>query len=538
MDKKMSGITRRDALSGLAAALGAAVPARSALAASWTTDGLAYGPARPFSFEAVKREAATLAAKPFEPLDLPYADLLQQIDYDAFFQIAFRRDQSVWQGGGEGAPIQLFHLGRYVKEPVSIAVVEEGAAREILYRQSSFDMPPLHVARQLPPDIGFAGFRVMSEDQTWDWLSFLGASYFRSPGAGKQYGMSARGLAIDTAMPGGEEFPRFTKLWLESVPGERGRLIVNALLEGPSVAGAYRFDCRRDKGVVMEVEMEVHPRKAVERLGIAPLTSMFWYGEKDRRNAPDWRPEIHDSDGLAVWTGAGERIWRPLNNPSAVMTNSFADESPKGFGLMQRDRDFDHYQDDGVFYDRRPSVWVEPVGEWGRGTVQLVEIPTVDETHDNIVAYWVPEGPVRPGQPLAFRYRLHWAYDEPQPTTAARAGETFIGMGGQPGQERPRDLHQFVVDFSGGDLGRFGPKDGVTPVVSASRGEIVRSAAYPVVDRPGLFRSAFELKAEGHAPVDVRLYLKRGGEALTETWIYQYFPEDPRLGASLRMSAE
>ena len=255
-------------------------------------------------------------------------------------------------------------------------MAEGGSAREIVYRQSYFDMPEKHVAHSLPDGIGFAGFRVMAEDQTWDWLAFLGASYFRSPGAAKQYGMSARGLAIDTALPSGEEFPRFSTFWLEAVPGSRERVVIYALLESPSVVGAYRFDCAYANGVAMDVDMHIVARKPIERTGIAPLTSMYWYSETDKTKGLDWRPEIHDSDGLALWTGAGERIWRPLNAPPNVMTNSFVDENPKGFGLLQRDRIFDHYEDDGVFYNKRPSVWIEPLDAWGRGSVQLVEIPT------------------------------------------------------------------------------------------------------------------------------------------------------------------
>jgi len=528
----MADISRRAALVGAGAL--ALTPLGSALAAppSEENDGIVYGAPQSFSFDRLKETARRLSLRPWQPARTSAEPILQKIDYDAYFQIAFRKDHTIWADAAEGAPIQLFHLGRYQREPVAIHVVENGEAREILYRQAYFDIPEGHVARRLPEDIGFAGFRVMGQDMTWDWLSFLGASYFRSPGSGRQYGMSARGIAVDTGLPSGEEFPRFSRFFLEGVPGERGRLVVYALLEGPSLTGAYRFDCTRPGNVLMETQAELYPRREIERLGLAPLTSMFWYSQKDRRHATDWRPEIHDSDGLAIWTGADERIWRPLNNPPAIMTNSFADENPKGFGLLQRDRSFDHYQDDNVFYHRRPSLWVEPRSQWGRGAVQLVEIPTDDETHDNIVAYWVPEEQAVPGRAVSLAYRLTWGADEPYPGGAARVVDTFIGAGGIPGHERPRDVHQFVVDFTGGDLSRFTPEDGVMPVVDVSRGRIGRAGAYPVVGRPGLFRAAFELHASGREPVDLRLYLKHGEEALTETWIYQFFPDIDRLAAS------
>ena len=524
-------ITRRDALAGsLAAGIGLPLSGGFALAATLDSAGLQYGPSRPFSFDILKGDAEARAREPFGSLESPYAAILQEIDYNAFFKIVFKKQDSLWVDAPAGAPIQLFHLGRYCKEPCSIGVVEDGTAREILYRQFYFDMPADHVARQLPDNVGFAGFRAMSEDQVWDWMSFLGASYFRTPGSGRQYGMSARGLAIDTGLSSGEEFPRFTQFWLEAVPGSRDAVTVYALLESQSVTGAYRFACTHPGKVVMDVELALYPRKPIQRLGIAPLTSMFWYGEEIRAAAVDWRPEIHDSDGLSMWTGSGERIWRPLNNPASVMTNSFQDENPKGFGFLQRDRAFDHYEDDSVYYNRRPSLWVEPLGSWGKGAVQLVEIPTMDEIHDNVVAYWVPEAPIVPGTPVTLSYRLHWADDEPDPAKIGTVVQNFIGVGGNPGEEhQPANLHRIVVDFRGGRLGEYGPDDGVQAIASASRGAILRHDCYPVQGGSDLFRTVIDLQAAGTEPVDLRLFLQADGAAVTETWLAQYFPDDPRI---------
>ena len=235
---------------------------------------------------------------------------------------------------------------------------------------------------------------------------------------------------LNTALSTPEEFPRFSQFWL----AENGdTLTIYALLEGPSVTGAYQFDCAHKDGVVMDVHCDLFFRGAPERLGVAPLTSMYWYGENQRDRAADWRPEIHDNDGLAMWTGKGERIWRPLINPPHVQTNAFADVGPKGFGLIQRDRDFSDYQDDGAFYEKRPGIWVEPKGDWGAGAVELVEIPTNDEIHDNIVAYWRPQKPVQSGDALSFDYRLYWQDREPNyPTELAKVVATRIGRPGFP----------------------------------------------------------------------------------------------------------
>lgn len=533
-------MNRRQILTAFAGLAAAGILPRSPVAAvagpPVTGAGpLVLGPPAPFSFDRLKAAARAAAEHAWQPQANPNAAILDRIDYDAFQAIRFRKAAALWADGGGGDPVQLFHLGRYFQDPATVWVVEDGAAREILYRQDYFDMPADHVARTLPEDIGFAGFRIALPGQDSDWVAFLGASYFRTAGGRGQYGLSARGLAIDTGLDVPEEFPRFTGFWLERVAGEQGRVIVHARLDSPSIAGAYRIDCRNSGGteaqvggVTMDVDCALYPRKPIRRLGIAPLTSMFWFGETHRRRAPDWRPEIHDSDGLAIWTGSGERIWRPLKNPPQVMTNSFQDSDPKGFGLLQRDRDFENYQDDGVFYDRRPSLWVEPRGSWGKGQVQLVEIPTDDEINDNIVAYWVPDGPVGPGRSLDYGYRLYWDGPIPGPAPLGHAIASYAGSGGVPGRPRPKGVTRFVVDFEGGALAAL-TRGAVEPVVTLSRGTVGLSDAYPVAGRPGRVRAFFEVNATGVEPVDMRLFLRGTGTgetagALTETWLYQFFP--------------
>ena len=292
----------------------------------------------------------------------------------------------------------------------------------------------------------------------------------------------------------------------------------------------------RTADVLMDVEASLYLRRDIARLGLAPCTSMYWYSETARPagegSVPaDWRPEVHDSDGLALWTGAGERIWRPLNDPPRVTVSAFEDKSPHGFGLVQRDRNFDHYQD-GVHYERRPDLWVEPLGDWGAGAVQLVEIPTDDEIHDNIVAMWVPAAPARAGASLDLRYRLHWTADERWmtdsngPSALAQCVATRMGRGGEPGQPPVPHSTKFVVEFLGGPLAAL--PFGVIPqaVVTASQGTPGAAVVEPVPDGiPGHWRARFDL--DTHAvtgPVELRLYLKRDNAALSETWLYQFHP--------------
>jgi glucans biosynthesis protein len=513
-------LNRRDAVSALfaltatAPSLAAGAPSRQG---AWP-DEVALGPVRPFSFDWLKARAAELARRPAEAP--PAASTgAHAIDYDAFGAITYRPEATLWGALQGDHGVRFFPIGRYAPRPVAMHVAAGGEAREVLYSPKLFEAPAGSPFEALGAQGGFAGFRVMNADHQTDWIAYLGASYFRSSDPFNQYGLSARGLAIDTAAAGPEEFPLFTAFWLENAPEG---LVVYALLEGPSVTGAFRIAHRRSPaGLRQDISTALFFRRPVMRLGVAPLTSMYWYGRSDRPANADWRPQIHDSDGLELWTGTGERIWRPLANPPRVITNAFQDRRPRGFGLMQRDRNFADYQDDGVFYDRRPSAWVEPAGDWGSGSVQLVEIPTTGEADDNIVAFWTPALPITAGQTLELGYRLYWADEEPQPLQVAKVIATRSGRGGRPGQPPKAGVRKFVVDFAGPVLEGLTRESGVEPVVSLSRGAAIDAAAYPVVGLRGVWRLMFDVNAPPGEVLDLRAYLKRGPAALTETWLSQ-----------------
>lgn len=476
-----------------------------------------------FTFEDLKAMAKTNAAQPYAPAIVPSPELIEKIDYDHHWKIRFKEDESLYVDGKK-SPVQLFYPGRYFPQPVKVYVRDdENIVKEVPFSNDFFDMPADSPAHDLPEGFGFAGFRVMRPGLKPDWVSFLGASYFRTDGPEGQYGLSARGIAINTGMNQPEEFPRFSAFWLGPAEKKGEDLTVWALLEGPSITGAYRFGLAKDnkeaKGHVTSVTANLYMREDVERLGIAPLTSMYWYSEKEKTLAKDWRPEIHDSDGLAIHTGSDVYIWRPLNNPTAVSTNSFIDENPKGFGLIQRDRDFAHYQDDGVFYNKRSSAWVKPIGDWGKGAVQLVEIPTKDETFDNIVAYWVPQKPARKGDEFTFSYDIEWRPSDPKPAKLATVVNTRQGLGGIPGQPVPEGVNKMVIDFEGAVLDGLDRDSGVKAVVEASNGEIIEPiGAYPVVGTKQ-WRLTFDYKQQNNDPVSIRAYLTKDDKAITETWV-------------------
>lgn len=511
--------------------------ATAAMAAgAWTSEpahaaGLrGIGEPTAFDFAWLKGQARSLAESPYQLGHRELPPAVESLDWDQYQAIRFRRDRALWAGDPVRFQAQFFHLGLYFKRPVRMFEVRGGQAQELAYDPALFDYADSGLdGRALPDDLGYAGFRLnFHTDPVRDIVAFLGASYFRAVGGEWQYGLSARGLAIDTAIDGPEEFPDFVAFWLERPPSRSSTMVVYALLDSPSIAGAYRFVITPGDTLVMDVDAALYPRQTIERLGIAPGTSMYQVGENDRRMGYDWRPEIHDSDGLAMWTGAGEWIWRPLVNPRALRFNAYQDHNPRGFGLLQRDRNFENYQDDGVFYERRPCLWVEPKGGWGPGSVQLVEIPTVDETFDNIVAFWNPVVKPQRGQELLFAYRLHWGSQPPVKPPLATCVATRTGLGGVVGRKREYFSWRFAVDFAGGDFSLLGPGSRVEAVIRASRGEIELTSARPLHSIRG-YRAMFDIRPMDEAtdPIDLRLYLQHDGKALTETWLYQWSPPPP-----------
>ncbi|HRC73103.1 MAG TPA: glucan biosynthesis protein [Candidatus Competibacter sp.] len=485
---------------------------------------LQFGPAQPFSFDWLREHAKQLAAQAYQPPVVRHAETIEKIDYDAHQEIQYRPDAALWRQQGVAYPVRFFHLGRLFPTPVKIHAVREGAAREIFYSSRLFAFGEAEFAANLPDDLGFAGFRIMhSQTEERDWLAFLGASYFRSSGELDQYGISARGVAVNTGLPTPEEFPRFSQFWLEPTADPQA-VMVYALLDGPSLTGAYRIQALRHERVIMEVEATLFFRKDIQRLGVAPLTSMYWFSESNHQPSWDWRPEVHDSDGMALWTGAGERIWRPINNPPFVHVSTFVDENPKGFGLSQRDRNFENYQDDRVFYERRPTLWVEPLEPWGAGAVQLIEIPTDYEADDNLVACWVPREPARAGDTRTYKYRLHWVADEPYAPDRSRVVATRISwrtIAKTP--LRPAHRIWFAIDFAGGPLDQIDRKEPVELIASTTRGHLRSPGAFQVTGARR-WRADFEIELEGGEPIDLRAYLRLGEQALSETWLYQFIP--------------
>jgi periplasmic glucans biosynthesis protein len=464
-----------------------------------------------------------MAGRPYQPAS-PVPQSLANLTYDQQQQIRFRPARAIW-ADSPGYRVELYHPGALYVQPVHIYTVQDGVAREVPYSRDMFDFGAVQIKDQLPSDLGFAGFRVTyplnGGDQHVDTLVFLGASYFRALAKGTQYGLSARGLALNTGLGRPEEFPRFTHFWLEQPAQSLEPLVIYALLDSDSVVGAYRFDLSPRERTVMDVDVSLFFRSEVQQVGLAPLTSMYYFGQNDRVGVDDWRSEVHDSEGLSVWRGSGELTWRPLVNPTELRLSVFSEENPRGFGLMQRDRDFASYGDLDHRYDLRPNLWVEPKGSWGKGSVRLIEIPTPDETNDNIVAFWTPEAPVSAGQELRSSYSLIWSLHEPLSSGLGAVRGTRVGVAGGPAQpQRVEDARRIVIDFGPANLEGVAP-DARPDVVVECRNGTCGQALLERNEVTGGWRVIVEVKPEKSDGVELRCLLNQGSRQISETWLYR-----------------
>ncbi len=365
-------------------------------------------------FADVLRQAKTAAAAPYQPSEMTLPEVLRKLNYDTYRNITFRRERDLWHGTESAFEVQFFHPGYLFQQPVVVHEVREGEVQPLPFGHRYFRYPDFPAARMGDETrLGFAGLRILyplnAPKKLDEVISFLGSSYFRALGRGQTYGISARGLALDTAENLPEEFPLFREFWLCRPEAGAKTMQLFALLDSPSVSGAYRFQIDPGADTTVAVEAHLFFRQTVEVLGLAPLTSMFWRGEEERQRPPDdRRPEVHDSDGLEIEDAAGATTWHPLRSVDKVTTQLFPESSPKSFSLLQRDREASHYRDREAHYEKRPSVRVESLGEWGPGQVRLLQLPTTNEYNDNVVAFWQPAKSPAAGDEIRFKYRLHW----------------------------------------------------------------------------------------------------------------------------------
>jgi glucans biosynthesis protein len=488
----------------------------------------------------VAQRALERAQKPFHSprADLPKVLRQDSLDYDKYRDIRFRRDQALWTEDDLSFRVEFFHPGYLYQEPVHVNEFTATHVQPIRFVQNFFDYGKLKIQNQIPANTGYAGFRILyplNKTNRLDELgAFLGASYFRLLGKDQRYGLSARGLALNTGEPDRpEEFPIFTDWWLGKPQKDDTTLTLFAILDSVSCTGAYEFHIRPGETTVADIDAVIYFRdqkkipaastnaQPVKTIGFAPLTSMFWFGKNSERKFDDYRPEVHDSDGLLVRMGNGETLWRPLDNPVVMRHQIFSAPGIKGFGLLQRERNFAAYQDSFNFYHLEPSVWIEPHG-WGDGDLHLVELNTAYEGLDNVVAFWDPKNKPAPLQPFRFGYTLKWqTSDADVKLSENRVVSTRIGL-----DPSCADCRQIVIDFTGPRLDAIPENEPPQAIANCSFNAVILNNQ--VIRDLDLKTWRVILKMQpkpGNAdPVDLRCTLQRGTNILSETWTYQWSP--------------
>jgi periplasmic glucans biosynthesis protein len=472
----------------------------------------------PFDSSYVREMARQLAAKPYQPPEETLPDALKDLNYDQYRSIRFLPEHALWRGENRGFEAQFFHRGFYYKNKVQIFQVIDGRASPIKYRQADFSFGK-GIGKWPDDDLGFAGFRLhalINQPDYYDEVCvFLGASYFRAVAKNEVYGLSSRGLAIDTGESTGEEFPAFKAFWLDRPSAGATSIVIHALLDSKSAAGSFRLTIRPGATTIFDVEMALFPRVDLPHGGLAPLTSMFFFGPNDPAGVEDFRPQVHDSDGLMMLNGRGEQLWRPLCNPRTLQISAFSDVNPRSFGLVQRARSFADYQDLESHFELRPSLVVEPIGDWGEGEVLLFEIPTKKEIHDNIVAFWRPKDVLAAKREHNYTYRLHWGPDVAKTGKLARF--TRAGL-----SALSDDTRLFVLELIGERLKSVDPK-AIKGGVAADKGQVSDIVTQPNPETGG-WRLSFRINVKDQKAIEMRAHLTENDTPISEIWVYRWTP--------------
>ena len=475
-----------------------------------------------FDHDGVVAMARALAAKPYRAPSAPLPDAFANLTYAQYVAIQNRPGAAIWGGDNLGFAIEPLHRGFAFAAPQSVSLVENGRERLLAYDPSKFDLGALK-----PPasseDIGFAGFRVLRTregEPPAEVAIFQGASFFRALARGQVFGTMARGLAIRTADARGEEFPLFTAFWIERPSLAGGVLVVHALLDSQSVAGAYRMTLRAGDATIIDTECTLFARAAVDNFGLGAMAATSLLGSIERGRTEDVRGGAFDAAGLQILNGAGEWIWRPVSNRDTLQISAFLDSKPRGFGFLQRDRDFQRFLDDDHHWERRPSLWIEPIGEWGEGAVTLVEIPSDSDVNQNVVAYWRPKAALAAGSETSFAYRQFWAWAPPQGPNAAMTRLSRVGRPSPPVNSRRRRFLIELLDDAFADPQR---RDALSANIAANPGSVVGSRLFFSPERKAA-RVLFDVDMAGDAPCELRLLLEAAGAPASETWLYRWTP--------------
>ncbi len=468
----------------------------------------------------VTEEARRLSKQAFKAASADIPEPFRNLNYEQYIAIRRRPEAAIWAMENIGFALEPLHRGFIFSTPMQINLVADGQARRVIYDPALFEFGPLAPPANLG-DIGFSGFRVLAaqgDGKFFELASFQGASFFRALARGQNLGAMARALSIRMADPRGEEFPAFRTVWIERPTLAENALVLHALIDSESVTGAFRFTIRPVEATIIDAECTLFARVAVDNFGLATMSATHLSGAiDDHSRCDDLRPNVSEVTGVQMLTGKGEWLWRPVSNRDTLQISTFVDENPRGFGFLQRDRNFDHYQDDDQHWEARPSVWVEPIGDWDLGGVQLIEIPSDSEVNDNIIACWKPQRELAAGSEASFAYRQFWCWSPPESPSLAITAQSRVGRGSSPKRRR------FIVEFVGDILSLTQNTEIMKPNLSASPGTLISMRTFPSADHKS-YRVLFELDFGGETSSELRLLIEAAGNPISETWIYRWTP--------------
>lgn len=525
-------VERRDvlkfAIGGLAAPA-TAVAAFGRSAKAQPTERLAENqPAPPpgsapvrFNQGDVTRMARALAKHPYKAPSAPLPDVFSSLKYKQYAQIKNKPNTAIWAGEHVGFALEPLHRGFIFTTPMQINLVADGIVRRLSYTPALFDFGDLKLPPKLP-DIGFSGFRVLQRTDGGTFAQvaiFQGASFFRALARDQNFGTFARGLSIRTADSHGEEFPIFRAVWIERPTLASGALVIHALLDSESLSGSYRFTMRAGEATIIDTECRLFPRRTVRHFGLATMSATSFFGPIDRSDVDDIRPAVFELTGVQMLTGRSEWLWRPVSNRKDLQISAFVDENPKGFGFLQRDRDFDDFQDDEQHWERRPSLWIEPLGAWGKGSVTLLEIPSKSEVNQNVIAYWQPATPLAVGSEPFFAYRQFWCWSPPANPRSAKVTDSRGGR--TPGAPANSHRRRFLVEFTSQTFAETRNASDINANLSAAPGSIVGLRTFLSRKRK-TFRVLFDVDPASKAYCELRLQLLAQGKPMSETWLYRW----------------
>jgi periplasmic glucans biosynthesis protein len=509
--RTMAGRQRREFLGF---ALGGALAAVGARAGLGSAGAEPLGQPVPFAADTVLKAAAQLAAAPFKAPDAPLPSLFSGLNFDQYASIRRVPGSAIWADDKVGFSLEPLHRGFVYTTPIAINIVENGLSQRVIYEAADFDFGKLQPPAAMG-DLGFSGLRILTaSDQGFqDAAIFQGASFYRSRAKGQNFGVTARGLAIRTGDEPGEEFPLFREFWIEKPAPATNTLTMYALLDSASMTGAYRFTIRPMETTIIDTEMTLIARVATDKFGVGAMAAAYLFSGLDHRRPDDWRAGVYEATGLQILSGKGEWLWRPVSNRETLQISAFADLNPRGFGLLQRSRTFDAFFDDEGRWELCPTLWIEPIGDWGDGDLRLLEIPAASENNANIIAQWRPKAAMAAGASQALAYRQFWCWTPPSRPPLAVCTSSRSGKIGA--------RQRFTVEMTGDAFADPQKAASATADIQANPGKIASFRLYPYKDRRSV-RVVFDLEPGSEPFSELRLTLNVDNQPASETWLYRW----------------